>query len=132
MQMPKIGTDRYAVLNAIRENGGSMTNKEIADKLADDNRSRQKVHSATNSLLTTGHIYRVDHTYFLDPSAIHEFNKTGEEECDEYVGEIVSPRTATPFKPMKSVPWAHHLDRLRADFSVKAVTGNLHSAGYRA
>lgn len=128
--IPDVSSARYKVLLAAHKDGGSITLDRAAEVLRAEHQ-RSVVRGALAANDERGLMNRVLDVYHVAGYIRDHFDKVSAPVVEKYVGEIVGPKYAAPFKPLKALPTAIHADKIR-DVSFKTVTGNLHTLGYRA
>lgn len=109
VRIPPQSSIRHKVCYALFEHG-SMTALQMHKALPA--LSTQNIHQALKGAAETGYVTRFGHAYTLNQHLV-EHSRSMLEEKEVYVGEVATPRTFVINRPMKSLPWAVHMDKIR-------------------
>lgn len=101
---------RRRILEAMHRRNEAMTIVQINQIFSTF--PRRTVYEAVITNMDKGLVDRVGTTYILSASS-HSFFEQIAQPKAPYVGEAAAPRTFISTRPLKSLPWAQHVDRLR-------------------
>lgn len=127
--IPKQDSIRFKVLELARKYGDTLTVEQAFDGLPDA--KHDVVRAAMNQNNERGLMNRVGNLYILAGYVVDYFEKVEEPMKEKYVGEPAAARAAIPFRPLKSLPWAIHADKIR-DISFHTASGAFQPLGHRA
>jgi len=99
---------------------GPMTAAQVRQVLP--NLTGESISHALKGSAQTGYVTIAGHVYTLMPH-VAEFFELEQGGNPVFIGQAAAPRTLVINRPLKAVPWAQHLDKLR-DISFIGLAGS--------